>query len=121
MRNILRFALHNIMEDCIFCKIRDKKIPKEFTYEDEDIMVFPDIHPKKPIHLLIVPKQHVEDFAHVDDPRLMQKIWQTIQLMIQKMGLTGKGVRITINAQGAQIVPHLHIHLTGPLGLAVKD
>ena len=109
------------MENCIFCKIAKKEIPKEFDYEDEDVMVFSDIHPVKPIHLLIVPKKHIEDFSHVDDPRLIQKIWQTVQIMIQKMGLTGKGVRIVINAQGAQIVPHLHIHLQGPLGMAVKD
>lgn len=105
--------------DCIFCKIAHKEIPKEFMYEDEDVMVFADIHPVKPIHLLIVPREHIEDFAHVKAPALMQKIWQTVQLMIQKMELTGKGVRIVINAQGAQIVPHLHIHLMGPVGKAV--
>jgi histidine triad (HIT) family protein len=109
------------MDDCIFCKIARKEIPKEFAYEDEDVMAFSDIHPAKPIHLLIVPKKHIEDFAHVDDPALMAKIWQLVQQMIQKMGLTGKGVRIIINAQGAQIVPHLHIHLMGPMGMAVKD
>ena len=44
------------MMDCIFCKISDREIPKEFTYEDEEIMVFPDIHPLKPIHLVDCPK-----------------------------------------------------------------
>ena len=45
--------------NCIFCKIRDREIPKEFTYEDKDIMVFPDINPLRSTHLLIVPKEHV--------------------------------------------------------------
>ncbi len=113
--------MRKIMDDCIFCKIAKKEIPKEFTYEDDDLMVFPDISPVKPVHLLVIPKKHIEDFAHVTDPVLMSKIWQTVQLMITKMGLTGKGVRIIVNAQGAQIVPHLHIHLMGPIGHAVKD
>lgn len=96
-------------------------MPKEFIFEDEDVMVFPDIHPMKPIHLLIVPKKHIEDFSDLSDPILMQKIFKTTQEMIDKMKLRDKGVRVIINAQGAQIVPHLHIHLQGPLGHAVKD
>lgn len=107
------------MDNCVFCKIARKEIPKEFTYEDEDIMVFPDISPSKPIHLLILPKKHFEDFSDISDPVLIQKLWKTAQLMIGQMGLYKKGVRILINAQGAQIVPHLHIHLLGPLGKAV--
>lgn len=96
-------------------------MPKEFTYEDEDVMVFPDISPQKPIHLLVVPKKHIEDFADVDDVKLMQKIWKVAQEMLNKFKLRGRGARIIINSQGAQIVPHLHIHLQGPMGLAVKD
>ena len=46
------------MVDCLFCKIRDKKIPAAFVYEDNDVMVFPDIRPIKRVHLLIVPKKH---------------------------------------------------------------
>lgn len=109
------------MDDCIFCKIARKEIPKEFTYEDEDVMVFPDINPLKPIHLLVMPKKHIEDFSDVADPVLMQKLWKTAQLMIGQMGLYKKGVRILINSQGAQIVPHLHIHLLGPMGKAVTE
>jgi diadenosine tetraphosphate (Ap4A) HIT family hydrolase len=75
----------------------------------------------KPIHLLIVPKKHIEDFSDLSDPVLMQKIFKTAQDMIDRMKLRGKGVRVLVNAQGAQIVPHLHIHLQGPMGLAVKD
>lgn len=109
------------MEDCIFCKIARREIPKEFTYEDEDVMVFPDNNPMKPIHLLIMPKKHIVDFADVKDPVLMQKFWKVSQMMINQLGLAKKGVRITINAQGAQIVPHLHIHLMGPMGKAVAE
>ena len=104
--------------DCIFCKIRDRKIPAKFVYEDDAIMVFPDIHPIKPIHLLIVPKQHIADFFHIDDTALMEKVRVVLQKMIQEQELETKGYRITVNGGGAQEVQHLHIHLTGPLGKA---
>ena len=70
------------MNDCIFCSIRDGKIPKEFTYQDEDIMVFPDINPVKPIHLLVVTKKHIEDFLNFEDKELLNKINSVTQRMI---------------------------------------
>ena len=115
------------MSDCIFCKIRDRAISKDFTYEDKDIMVFPDIRPIKPIHLLIVPKKHIEDFLMMNneglpagEAGLMMKLTNTIQKMIKKFKLENKGYRIGINGGGAQIINHLHFHLLGPLGKAVK-
>lgn len=103
------------MEDCIFCKIAKHEIPKEFTYEDEDIMVFPDIKPVKPIHLLIIPKTHVKELHALDNPVLFEKIGKVIQQMILKMQLENKGYRVTINGGGAQLVDHLHVHLLGPI------
>ena len=103
------------MENCIFCKIASKEIPKEFTYEDAAVMVFPDIHPIRLVHLLIVPKKHVVDLVNVDDSVLFQKLFTVVQKMIQQQGLTDKGYRVTINGGGAQLVPHLHIHLIGPM------
>src|SRR3989338_5929371 len=118
------------MTDCIFCKIRDRVIPKEFTYEDEDIMVFPDIRPIKPIHLLIVPKKHIEDFLMINDPhfakasrseeKLMMKLTKIIQKMVKKFELDTKGYRLGINGGGAQLINHLHVHLLGPMGKAAS-
>ncbi len=101
--------------DCIFCKIARREIPKEFTYEDADVMVFPDIHPVRSVHLLIVPKQHVSEFLTVSDPVLFQKLFTVAQKMIREKGLEDKGYRVTINGGGAQVVQHLHVHLSGPL------
>ncbi|HSW88557.1 MAG TPA: HIT domain-containing protein [Candidatus Saccharimonadales bacterium] len=106
------------MENCIFCNIRDKKIAKEFVYEDEDIMVFPDIHPVKPIHLLVIPKKHIEDFLDIDDTALMDKIRVVIQKLVTQQNLEDKGYRIVVNGGGGQVVPHLHFHLLGPTGKA---
>jgi histidine triad (HIT) family protein len=101
------------MKDCILCKIRDGEITKEFEYQDEDVMVFEDIHPIKPIHLLIIPKKHINDFSNLSDDKLELKINKTIRNMIDKK-LVNKGFKIFMNGGGSQIVNHLHIHLTGP-------
>lgn len=107
------------MEDCIFCQIANRQIPKELTYEDEDVMVFQDIHPQKPIHLLIVTKKHIKDFLSLEDHMLFQKLCFVFQRMI-RMHLPDKGYRITLNGGGAQEVDHLHFHLLGPLRQAVR-
>ena len=101
--------------DCIFCKIIKKDIPAKLIYEDETAVVFPDIHPVKPVHLLIVPKVHIEDFAKVDDAQLFAKLFSIAQQMVVREGLKDRGFRVVINGGGAQIVPHLHIHIMGPM------
>lgn len=100
--------------DCIFCKIANGEVEKKFYYEDEDVMVFPSHEPVRPVHLLIIPKQHVKEFAAVEDPKLYEKLCVVVQNMIKREGLQDKGYRITINGGGAQFVDHLHIHLIGP-------
>jgi histidine triad (HIT) family protein len=107
------------MQDCIFCKIASNEIPKVFTYEDEDIMAFPDIRPTKPIHLLIVPKKHITEFME-SDVEILGKAAIVVQKLVRENGLINQGYRIVINGGGAQEVDHLHIHLTGPWGQSVK-
>lgn len=102
------------MKNCIFCKISKNEIPKDFIYEDEYVMVFDDIRPIRDVHLLIVPKKHVLDFYNLTDKDLEDKLTETIRKMIEKKELKNKGFKIFLNGGGAQIVDHLHIHLTGP-------
>lgn len=101
--------------DCVFCKIATGQIPKDFTYEDADLVVFPDIHPVKPVHLLIVPKKHISEFMAIEDHDLFKKIGHVVQKMIKEQKLEKTGHRIVINGGGAQDVDHLHIHLMGPI------
>lgn len=108
------------MKNCVFCKIRDKEIPKEFIYEDRDVMVFPDINPVRPIHLLIVSKKHIPEMLRVDDSKLFSKIFDVAQKMVQQYGLDDKGYRVAINGGGAQAIDHLHIHVFGPMGKGAK-
>ncbi len=103
------------MEECIFCKIRDRKIPSTIHYEDEDVMVFPDIHPVRPIHFLVVPKKHIADLLDADDPLLPEKLLRITQKLIREQGLSNNGYRIVVNGGGAQLVYHLHIHVMGPM------
>lgn len=107
------------MSDCIFCKIARYEVAKEFIYEDEDVMVFPDIHPIKPIHLLVVSKKHIPDFLDIQDKEILDKMRLVIQKMIKDQNLNGKGYRLGVNGGGAQSIDHLHIHLMGPMGLKV--
>lgn len=103
------------MVNCIFCKIASGEIPKEFTYQDGDVMVFPDIHPVKPVHLLIVPKKHISEFMAIEDHTLLAKIGHVIQQLIKEQKLEKRGHRIVINGGGAQDIDHLHVHLMGPV------
>lgn len=101
---------------CTFCQIRDREIPKEFLFEDEDSMAFYDIHPAKPIHILIVPKKHIEDFLHITDDSLWVKLRNVAQKMVKEHNLEKKGYRIGLNGGGRQDIFHLHIHVMGPMG-----
>jgi histidine triad (HIT) family protein len=103
------------MDNCIFCKIANKEVPKEFIYEDEEVMVFKDLNPVRPVHVLIVPKMHVSELVTVTEPVLFQQLFIIVQNMIAREGLRDKGYRIVINGGGAQVVDHLHIHLMGPI------
>lgn len=78
-------------------------------------MVFPDIHPLKPVHLLIIPKKHVSEFVTIEDMQLLKDLGEVIQKMIKEKNLEKKGYRIQINGGGFQDVDHLHIHLMGPM------
>lgn len=102
------------MNDCIFCRIIKKEIPKEFKYEDDFVVAFDDIHPVAPVHLLIIPKEHIDDFFNAKDPKTHMAITLAIHKLIETTGLMGKGYRIEVNGGGAQDVSHLHFHLFGP-------
>ncbi len=108
------------MKNCVFCKIANRVIPKVFTYEDKDVMVFPDIHPVAPVHLLIMPKIHIADFLDIKDSELWDKLKIVIQNIVREQKIQDKGYRLVVNGGGAQIIDHLHIHLMGKIGQKVK-
>lgn len=108
------------MNGCIFCKIVNKGVPKDFTYEDKDIVVFPDINPVALVHLLIMPKEHIRDFGDIRDYELWDKLRKVIQKMIKEQKIEDTGYRLVVNGGGAQLIDHLHVHLIGKIGKHVR-
>jgi histidine triad (HIT) family protein len=100
------------MDGCVFCGIVSGKIPSTLVFEDDFVVVFPDIHKQAPLHLLVVPKVHVGDLAEATTD-LVAHIHKVIKDKVVEMGLEKKGYRIVINGGTAKVVPHLHFHLLG--------
>ncbi|MGD0781030.1 MAG: histidine triad nucleotide-binding protein [Dehalococcoidales bacterium] len=103
--------------DCIFCKIISGEIPSKIVYKDKDVVVFPDINPAAPVHLLVVPVKHIASLATMTDADapLVGKMVAAASKVAREQGLANKGYRLTINsgAEAGQVVQHLHIHLLG--------
>lgn len=100
---------------CIFCEIVKGNIPKEFEYEDDLVVAFKDIHPVAPVHILIVPKKHIEEFYTLSDVSVLRAVHTAAKRLIENNDLTARGYRIEANGGGAQLVNHLHFHLVGPV------
>ena len=101
------------MSDCIFCKIVGGEIPSDFVYQDDEIVVFRDVNPQAPTHLLVIPKQHIASSADVEEPSVWSALLGRAVDVARTLGLDKGGYRMVINtgAQGGQTVPHLHLHL----------
>lgn len=112
------------MQDCIFCKIVNKEIPSTIVYEDEDVLAFNDINPVTPVHILVIPKKHIESLAEIkeEDEELIGKIHTTIKKIANQVGILDKGFRVIVNCgeDGGQEVKHLHFHILGGKKLGTK-
>jgi histidine triad (HIT) family protein len=102
--------------DCIFCRIASGAIPSRKAFEDDELVVFHDIAPWAPVHLLLVPKAHIVNLYDVDEshaPLLGRMLTMAPRLMLQ-LGVTN-GFRTLINtgADGLQEVQHVHMHVMG--------
>ena len=91
------------------------EIKPDVVYEDESILAFRDINPQAPIHILIIPKVHVETLNDLDDSVLAGKLLQTAIKLAEREGLAKEGYRTVLNCnkKGGQEVFHLHMHLLG--------
>ena len=112
------------MNDCIFCKIIKGEIPSNTVYEDEEIFAFRDINPVAPVHILIIPKKHIETVVDLkqEDEGLIGRIYSAINKIAEKEGISEKGFRVVVNCKedGGQEVKHLHFHLLGGKKLGTK-
>ncbi|MBN2092017.1 histidine triad nucleotide-binding protein [candidate division KSB1 bacterium] len=105
------------MDACLFCQIIAKKIPAAIIYEDNELLAFHDIAPQAPVHVLIIPKEHIATLNDLkpSHTELMGKMISGAQKIAEKLGIDEKGYRLTMNCnrQGGQSVFHIHLHLLG--------
>ena len=109
--------------DCIFCKIIKGEIPSNKVYEDEQILAFHDIAPQAPVHVIIIPKTHIQSADEIDESNseVVAKIFEAIP-KIAKVCNVENGYRIITNIgeDGCQTVKHMHFHLLGGKRLVEK-
>ena len=105
---------------CLFCKIADKHIPSKIVYEDDSAFAIEDVHPQAPVHLLVIPRKHIESLATLNQEKetiigQMGHLLSIVSILAGKMGLHASGFRTVINsgAGAGQSVFHLHVHLLG--------
>ncbi len=102
--------------NCLFCKIVNGEIPAQKLHEDDFCIAFADIHPQAPVHLLIIPRQHIGSLADVNakDEPLLGHLLATATHLAETQKLA-KGFRVVVNTgeEGGQTVDHLHLHVLG--------
>ena len=104
-------------EDCIFCKIIKNQIPCEIIYEDDKVLGFKDINPQAPVHVVIIPKEHVDDLNSLSEKgaEVVGHIFIVAKKIAKELGIAESGYRVVTNCGEAagQSVQHIHFHLLG--------
>lgn len=106
------------MADCIFCKIVNGKLATKLLYEDEHIIAFNDIHPKAPVHILVIPKQHIKSLAEINasHTELLTHLMIKLKTIASTNGLQhGFKTMINTGPGGGQEIDHLHFHILGSI------
>lgn len=100
---------------CIFCQIINKELPSTIIYEDQEIIAFNDINPVADVHILIVPKKHIDSVMELqaEDEVLAGKLLRIAHKIAQEKGLKGYKLQFNVGKEGGQIIFHLHLHLLG--------
>jgi histidine triad (HIT) family protein len=112
------------MDSCVFCKIIARQLPSSIVYENDKVMAFNDIKPVAPVHVIIVPKQHIESVNELtaENAAVLGDIHLAAKEVASKLGIADKGYRLVNNcgADAGQTVFHLHYHLLGGRKLGTK-
>ena len=105
------------MDDCLFCKVVEGKVPAKIVYQDESAMAIEDINPQSPVHLLVLPRKHLPSLkeAGAKDEALLGHLFLVAAQLARERGLESKGYRTVINngTWAGQTVLHLHVHVLG--------
>lgn len=103
--------------DCLFCKIAHGEIPAKLAFEDQELIVIHDINPQAPVHMLVIPKQHIATINDIDNEkeRLVGRMIHTAKKMAKAEKMDEEGYRLVfnVNSGGGQEVYHIHLHILG--------
>jgi len=99
--------------ECPFCRIVQGRGKADIVYSDKDVVVIRDIHPKAPVHLLVIPKRHVGSADDIEDPSIWSTVMDAAVKVARELDLREGGYRLVVNcgADAGQTVNHLHVHL----------
>jgi histidine triad (HIT) family protein len=102
-------------DDCLFCRIVRKEIPAKLVAEDDYSLAFRDINPQAPVHVLVIPREHVPSLDHARDAEMLGRLSLMAAEIARKEGITANGYRTVMNTNAAagQTVFHVHLHLLG--------
>ena len=104
-------------EDCLFCKIVRKELNSNVVYEDDEVFAFEDINGRAPVHVLVVPRQHVANLEEVGElpDRVTKRLFEVASEVAERLGVTedGYAVRINNGRDAGQEIFHLHLHVLG--------
>ena len=110
--------------DCLFCKIIKGEIPSSKVYEDDTVLAFNDINPAAPIHILVIPKKHIDCLSDLnsEDKYIVWHIHEVINKIAEEQGFKNDGFRVIVNCgkNGGQEVMHLHYHVLAGTKLGEK-
>ena len=111
-------------QDCIFCKIIRKEAPSKIVFEDDKVMAFHDINPNAPVHVLVIPKEHIYSLNQVNEENseVVAYIFELIPKLAKKLGVDESGYRVVVNCgkDSGMVVGHLHFHILGGETLSQK-
>ena len=103
--------------DCIFCKIASGEMDTEMVHEEEDVVAFNDINGRTPVHVLVIPRQHVPNLEAMADlpDRVTKRLYEVSSEVAKKLGIdeSGYAVRINNGPDAGQEIFHLHLHVLG--------
>ena len=102
-------------ETCLFCRIAKGEIPTKFVAETDEAVAFRDIDPKAPVHVLVIPRQHLTSLATAEDEEVLGQLLMLAAKVARTEGISESGYRVVANTgpDGGQSVDHLHFHVIG--------
>jgi histidine triad (HIT) family protein len=110
------------MSDCLFCKIVAREIPGSIVYEDDHVLAFNDIKPQAPMHVLVIPKRHIESLNDLKpgDDQIVGELVRRAAAIARERGVDSSGFRTVFNTNrdAGQTVFHIHLHLLGGRSMA---